>query len=319
MIEVRRILCPIDFSDHSRRALDHAVALARHYGSTITVLHVVPPRPGVAVGATPVVFGPIVSGPADHERVLADVRAFMTTGSATGLRIDALVCEGNTAAEILDQAAAMKADLLVMGTHGRSGYDRLLLGSVTEKVLWKASCPVMTVPHGGPGAVPFGPIPYQRILCPIDFSESSLQALKFAVSLAQSGTQVTVLHVVTPELEDTSQLESGAGMTVGEFLKEREDALARQLRRVVAGAANRASIEPLMAHGKPWREVLRVAAERHSDLLVMGVQGRGAARLFFLGSTTQHVVRQASCPVLTLRQGVDPPDPDDPPTVEEPS
>ena len=90
-------------------------------------------------------------------------------------------------------------------------------------------------------------------------------------------------------------------MTVENFLKEREEALQRRLQEVVAGAPRFLRVESLMTHGKPWREVLRVAAERESDLIVMGVQGRGAADLLFFGSTTQHVVREAPCPVLTLR------------------
>jgi nucleotide-binding universal stress UspA family protein len=94
-----------------------------------------------------------------------------------------------------------------------------------------------------------------------------------------------------------------AGMTLGDFLKEREEALRQRLQEAIAGATEFCSVESLMTHGKPWREVLRVAAERQSDLIVMGVQGRGAADLLFFGSTTQHVVRGASCPVLTLRRG----------------
>jgi nucleotide-binding universal stress UspA family protein len=135
----------------------------------------------------------------------------------------------------------------------------------------------------------------------VDFSESSLRALTYAISLAQEADgQLTVLHVVAPEFEYTSGIEY-AGITVGDFFKEREDALRRQLQEVVAGAPEFCRAESLMTHGKPWREVLRVAEEKQSDLIVMGVQGRGAADLLFFGSTTQHVVREALCPVLTLR------------------
>ena len=102
----------------------------------------------------------------------------------------------------------MKADLLVIGTHGRSGFERLVLGSVTEKVLRKASCPVLTVPKRLPDAVPVGPVLFKRILCPVDFSESSLHALSYAVSMAQEADgQLTVLHVVAHEFEYTAGLE----------------------------------------------------------------------------------------------------------------
>ena len=307
MIEIRRILCPIDFSDYSRRALDHAIAIARWYESTVTVLHVFSTAPVAAVGPGPVVLEPILLTAGDRDQLLADTKAFAQTESAPGITIDAAVRQGDTAGEILEQATSMKADLVVIGTHGRSGFERLLLGSVAEKVLRKASCPVMTVPRRLPDAVPVGPVLYKRILCPVDFSESSLDALKYAISMAQEADgQLTVLHVVEHDLQNTADMASvayGAGMTIGDFLKEREEDLRRRLQEAVAGATEFCSVESLITHGKPWREVLRVAAERQSDLIVMGVQGRGAADLLFFGSTTQHVVREASCPVLTLRRG----------------
>jgi nucleotide-binding universal stress UspA family protein len=244
MIEIRRILCPIDFSDYSRRA--------------------------------------------------------------PGITIEAVVRGGNPAAEILEQAASMKSDLLIIGTHGRSGFERLLLGSVAEKVLRKASCPVMTVPRRHPDSVPAGPVLYKRILCPVDFSESSLQALKYAISMAQEADgQLAVLHVVEHEFWETTDgasIKYGAGMPSRDFLTEREEVLRRCLQEAVASATEFCTVESLMTHGKPWREVLRIATERHSDLIVMGVQGRGAVDLLLFGSTTQHVVREASCPVLTLRR-----------------
>lgn len=306
MIEIRRILCPVDFSDHSRRALDHAIAIARWYESTVTVLRVFSAAPVAAFGPGPVVLEPIVLTSVDRDQLLADTKAFAETESAPGITIEALVREGNAAEEILEQATSMKADLLVIGTHGRSGFERLVLGSVAEKVLRKANCPVMTVPKRLPDAVPAGPVLYKRILCPVDFSDSSLHALKYATSMAQEADgHLTVLHVVAHEFENADDMASisDAGLTIDSFVKQREAALRRRLQEAVATAPEFCSVESLMTHGKPWREVLRIAAERQSDLIVMGVQGRGAADLLFFGSTAQHVVREASCPVLTLRRG----------------
>ena len=307
MIEIRRILCPIDFSDYSRRALDHAIAIARWYDSKVTALHVCSPVPVAAYGPGPVVSDPIMLTAVDREQILADTRAFIEPESAPGTPIEAVVREGSTAAEILDQAAAMNVDLLVIGTHGRSGFERLLLGSVAEKVLRKAYCPVLTVPGRLPDAVPVGPVLYKRILCAVDFSDSSLLALEYALSMAQEADgRLTVLHVVSHEFENEADMASvvyDVRTTVGDFLKEREEALRRRLQEAVAGATEFCSVELITTHGKPWREVLRMASERQSDLIVMGVQGRGGADLLFFGSTTQHVVREAGCPVLTLRRG----------------
>jgi len=300
MIEIRRILCPIDFSDHSRRALDNAIAIARWYEARVTVLHVFSPAPVPAMAPGEVVFEPIILTAVDRDQLLADTKAFADRDDASGVAIEAVVREGTTAGEILDQATSMKADLLVIGTHGRSGFERLLLGSVAEKVLRRASCPVMTVPKRLPEAVQ---VLYKRILCPVDFSDSSLRALAYAVSLAQEADgQLVVLHVVAHEFELTAGMDYDAGMTVRNFLETREQALQQRLQEIVAGAPDFSRMESLTTHGKPWREVLRVAAERGSDLIAMGVQGRGVADLLLFGSTTQHVVREASCPVLTLRQ-----------------
>jgi nucleotide-binding universal stress UspA family protein len=141
----------------------------------------------------------------------------------------------------------------------------------------------------------------------VDFSDSSLHALKYAKSLAQEADgRLTVLHVVSHEYEKTADMASvvyDGGMPIGDFQKKREEAVRRQLQEAAAGATEFGSVESMMTHGKPWREVLRVASELHSDLIVMGVLGRGAADLLLFGSTTQHVVREAACPVLTLRRG----------------
>ena len=185
MIAIQRILCPVDFSDYSRRALDHAMTIARWYSARVTLLHVIPQMPAAAYTPGPLVFEPAVSPHVDHATVLDALRRLADEESAAGIDVELLVREGNPAAEILSQADALPADLLVLGSHGRSGFERLMLGSVTEKVLRKAKSPVLIVPQGLPDAVPAAPVVFKRILCPVDFSDCSTRALDFAMSLAQ--------------------------------------------------------------------------------------------------------------------------------------
>jgi nucleotide-binding universal stress UspA family protein len=300
MIEIQRILCPIDFSDHSRRALRHAIAIARWYEAKVTALYVFSPVPGFGPG--PVVVEPIVLSDRDRDRLVAEAKAFIEAEpSACGVTLEAAVREGNVATEILDQADAMKADLVVIGTHGRSAMERFVLGSVAERVLRKAACPVLTVPRSTITDHSLISVLYKHILCPIDFSDSSLHALQWAMALTQEADgMLTVLHVVAHEFENTvdmANIAQDTRMTVSEYVQAREEILRRRLQDAVANVPEFLSVETRMTHGKPWRDVLRVAAERETDLIVMGVHGRAAADLLLFGSTTQHVVREAACPV----------------------
>ena len=306
MIQMRRILCPCDFSDFSRRALDHAAALAKWYESTVTLFHVCAVAPtAVYAPASPILPSMILTGE-DRDEVLASMKRFAATEVDASIPIEFEITEGTAAAEILARARAMPSDLIVMGTHGRSGFERLLLGSVAEKVLRKAACPVLLVPRRVADVVPAPPVLFKRIVCGIDFSECSMHALNHAISLAQEAdAHLTVLHV----LELPTELPPGQPEPVLKrpakiralIASIEEDRRLLLQQAVPESVRQYCTVETVLATGTPYREILRVAAEQKSDLVVIGVHGRGAADLFFFGSTTQHVVRQAACPVLTLR------------------
>lgn len=148
MPTIRHILCPIDFSEFSRHALDQALAIAHHHRARVTVAHIVPPiTPLLPMGEAPM-YPPVIYDKDD----LAELRLALERFAAQegDIDVDTRVIEGNAVAEIVALADALRVDLLVMGTHGRSGFQRLLLGSVTERVLLKARCPVLTVPRVPP-------------------------------------------------------------------------------------------------------------------------------------------------------------------------
>ncbi|OFW13418.1 MAG: hypothetical protein A3H29_16850 [Acidobacteria bacterium RIFCSPLOWO2_02_FULL_67_21] len=301
MIEIRRILCPVDFSECSRHAFDYAAAIARWYGSAITMLYVQPLVPLAAVAPGAPAFPAYVMTAAERSALIAGMRRLAEGEAGANPVVDYQVAEGSVGVEILALAEKLSCDLMVMGTHGRSGFDRLLLGSVTERILRKAACPVLVVPPRAPDAVPLAPV-FRRILCAVDFSDCSLKALDFAISLAEEAdARLTVLHVVEFMPEEEEVL-TGTPDTVRKFVAETEAERRRRLDALVPGAVRSyCTVETEMARGKPGRAILRVAAERAADLIVLGVHGRGAADLAVFGSTTQHVVRAAACPVLTLR------------------
>ena len=298
MSDIRRILCPTDFSDISRHALEHAIVIARWYDARITALHV--GNPMILLGTfvpVPPAASERLSGGSNRQRMEEQVRAWLSPATAAGLRTDVIVDQGNPARCILEHAGTVPADLIVIGTHGQSGFERLVLGSVAEKVLRKATCPVMTVPPRAAGA---STLPFAHVLCPVDFSDSSIAALRFAFSLAQeSDARLTLLHVFEWPSDEAS---ARRVIETSEFHRQWEAEARHQLEDLIpADVRNWCAPDPKLAFGKAYQQILSLAASEQVDLIVMGVRGRNALDLMLFGSTTNQVVRQASCPVLTLR------------------
>jgi nucleotide-binding universal stress UspA family protein len=176
----------------------------------------------------------------------------------------------------------------------------LLLGSVTEAVLREAPCPVLTVPPHAPAAVS-DTVTFKRILCPMDFSPSALQALGFALDLArQADGLVTLLHAIEwPQEEEPG---ASADFNIPKYRSRIAQDAQERLRALVAEESRTwVEIDDLVVFGRAYREVLRQAEATPADLIVMGAQGRGGIDLAMFGSTTQQVVRGAMCPVLTVR------------------
>jgi nucleotide-binding universal stress UspA family protein len=303
MVSIAHILCPTDLSDVSMHAVEQAIAVARWYRARITAQHVYPPP-----------FAPIPGLPAPAERVsdaelervrLETARAFQGARDA-GVEVDVAIDVGRPAAQILRRAAESGADLLVIGTHGASGVERLVLGSVSERVLRRATCPVLTVPPRGQATVSR---PFTRVLCAVDFSEWSLAALEYAFSLAREAkAELTIVHVLewpwaeppAPSFEALPPDQAAALREYRRYCEQRAMARLESLVEEPAQVAGPLTIR--VSHGKPYVEILRAAEESQADLIVVGVHGRSALDLSFLGSTANQVVRRAQCPVLTLRR-----------------
>jgi len=295
-VEFKQILCPIDFSEASSHAIDQAAAVAGYYKSRITALHVLAPSHAVAGVAT----SPEAVGEVDRLRRLTTEEF----ASANGKRVEAFVDVGQPASTILDRAVSLPADLIVIGTHGTSGFEHLVLGSVTEKVLRKATCPVLTVP---PRAQATSQLPFKRLLCAVDFSDASLGAVRSAISLAQeSGSTLTLLHVLEwpweepppPQLE---QLPLEQGAALAEFRRYSEESATKRLESLIPPTVPTSRVATRLINGKPYVQILHVAAQDRADLIVLGVYGRNPFDLALFGSTTNQIVRRATCPVLTIR------------------
>lgn len=299
MATISRILCPIDFSDRSGRAFDYALALARWYGASVSVLHVHQPTVPTNALAPLAPAPPSLVPPIELDLVRRHVEAFVSHHRDTGRRIESQAAEGDPAREIL--AAAASADLIVMGTHGRSGVERFVLGSVTETVLREAPCSVLTIPVTArdAGSVP---IVFRRIVAAVDFSDTSIEALRHAAALARDvDAHLTVLHVI--EVPENLALWIDRADCTSHVHTWVEAAHAYLRAAVNPETRQYADVEQCVETGKAYREILRVATARHADLVVLGAHGHGVIEQMFVGSTAQHVIRSASCPVLVVRQG----------------
>jgi len=295
MIRITQILCPVDFSEISQRALDHAAAIAGWYEARLTLLYVFANLPTMDLP-------PLVLEDSDRERLTTAMRE-MAARAPSGLLIDFRIQEaGYVHDEILAQVSATHADLLVLGTHGRTGFQRLFVGSVTEKVIRKASCPTLVVPPRAPDVPADAPVQFRRILCPVDFSESSLDALAYAINMAEEAdARLTLLHVV-----DIPTVVSDESAVCEVDLGRIRQAAATNARQRLHGlvpedARTVCTVETAIVEGRAYPEILRQAGEGQSDLIVMGVRGRGGVDRLLFGSTTHHVIRAATCPVLIVR------------------
>jgi nucleotide-binding universal stress UspA family protein len=290
---LRRILCPVDASEPSAQAGLQAIAFARWSGARVTALHVSEP----ISSSDPA----LLTLEAEHRR--SWMRMLFREAFEAGIHVELVSRMGVPAREILACATDLPADLIVMGTHGAGGFEHLVLGSVTEKVLRRASCPVLTVP---PRGVATSRLPFQNVLCALDFSDCSLAALEFAMTTAMgSGAALTLAHVLEwpwpepppPAFDELPRAEAEA---LRAYRQRREcDALARLQALAPEGLRDRCHAR--VSHGRSYLEILRLAAEEQADLIVLGVHGRSALDMAVFGSTTGQVVRHATCPVLTLR------------------
>jgi nucleotide-binding universal stress UspA family protein len=299
MVKFEKILCPVDFSVSSDRALDYALALARFHSSEVTVMHVLP-RVLADPDVYPYLAEPVLTSGETRERALGELGGFVHRALERGITADVVLDDGDVLDAIVKKAQRMSADLIVMGTHGRRGFQRLLLGSVTERLLRQSTVPVLSVAPNA-SVPPKKAAPFRKILCPIDFSPSSMAGLDVARGLLGDEGELTVLHVVEFYF-DPSLGEAIAYDLTDVRDRHRAQAEKKLQESVPESLDSRVRLETMVLEsGAPYKEILRVAESDKSDVIVMGVAGRGAADLLFFGSTTNQVVRASSCPVLTVR------------------
>ena len=288
MPRFKSILCPIDFSEFSVKAYDYAQSLAWHYKAELLVQHVRYSFPAFYIDASYKEIRRKLRTDA-----LQKLREFAKRQTRIQVQPQCVVQDGNASDKILSFAETKGVDLIVMGTHGLRGVDLLMLGSVTERVLRKARCPVLVVRKPAHDFVSPGekadPINIKKIVLCMDFSQHAQGALNHAFSIAkQYNAELTLLHVLEHPPGSTDIQSTTAKAT-------------EQLRESVPPRAPKPShVKFLVRIGKSYQQIIEVALEAQTDLVIMGVRGRSSLNSALFGSTTYRVIQLGPCPVLAV-------------------
>lgn len=300
MWKMERILLATDFSSGATRALAYASFLASAWNNHLDLLHVIPLWPDVDL-----------LGAFDHVR-LAHIRqeievkleGLASHMKRTGVRAQVHQEEGIPSERIVAVAGTLKADLVVVGSHGHSGLEHVLLGSTAERVVKGASCPVLTVRPLHLSRNEMSPrastdtVRMRHILLATDLSESSLPAVDCALQMGRKfHASVTILHVMEwRSLGVSFSMSAFAG-----WEKLRESIETRLLDMTERFKAEGSTARCLIKEGSPADVILEVAQEQACDMIVMGTHGRRGVSRLLLGSVAEAVLRRADCPVLTVK------------------
>lgn len=296
---IKRILFATDFSRWTRRAEDYACALACSWRASLTVLCVAEFSPGLNPDY------PV------NQQYLADLLKNASSqlddlkgrAERRGIAVTTRAATGIPSEEVITAAQAEDSDLIVVGTRGKTGLAHVLLGSTAERVIRGAPCPVLAVrtepADNEEGSVLSRPVTLERILVPVDFSDCSLDALKYAVVVAQQAkASVMLLHVLEP-------VSYGLDFDLGQF-RGREDVRESWTKRLENLAATHQHphmpIEYRLLGGFPSDSILDAAKTLPYDLIVMGTHGRRGISHTISGSVAEAVLRKAHCPVIAVRR-----------------
>ena len=293
-VAIRHILCAIDLSEISELVLTYASMLGRTVGAKVTALHVVQAPPGVLLEETGMDYSAVGLAKKD-ERELND----LIRRSSDGCELSVAIVSGHPATRIVEQAQRLGADLIALGTHGRTGLKHLLLGSVAERVLRLSPVPVLTLRK--PVAKQNGVASIRNILCPTDFSGSSQSAFDLASEMGKRlNVNVHLLHVFESPTYlgwDEAMSQSAPSVQLMQDLREREQEQLEELVTQCKRGGVNATAEQV--DGAPYARIAELS--EHFDLVIMGSQGRTGLPRLFLGSVAERAVRLARCPVICAR------------------
>ena len=300
-VQFKNILCATDFSDFSNQTVNYGVALAKEFEAKLTICHVID-LSSVAI------YGEFQLDPIGQQnRIVEDAGAQLKqlTGDQP-VEWEPFITVGKPAEEIARAVEDKDIDLVVTATRGRSAFKRFVLGSVTERLIRILTCPLLVVrsPEHEFVNPPDKEIRLKKILVGCDFSPDSGQAFKHGVSLAQEfQAELHLAHVIEPPKQPNLIREEN--LVSGEIQEDYSNQLMQKLKDMVPKEATNWCIpQTSILEGQAYEEIVKYAVTRDIDMIVLGVRGHGLVKTLFLGSTTDRVVRNSPCPVLSVSSKV---------------
>lgn len=280
-LQLKNVLFATDFSEGSMHALPYVRGIARAFASTVHICHILAPTPLAAGAAAPQLYEAAGKEAADQ------MASLLHSPPLQGLAGKLVLAEGTIEDELLKTIREKNIDLVVAGTHGRTGLRKLLLGSVVEAICRVATCPILTV--GPELAVPDGPL-FKRILFPTDLSAESARIVPYLALLAQTyGSRVTILHVMAEEARASRDA------------KALSEAVGKRMMQAFQPSLASSAPEFIIDFGDTVQTVLRIAHERNADLIAMGIRNAFIPGIQLRSSTAYRIIAAAHCPVLTCR------------------
>ena len=291
-MNIKKILCPTDFSDQAHEALLAAADLARDYSAELLVAHVVESLPPLLGGGNDPVAQFQERCRQKEKEGKERLEQLVNEGKPAEIKVSTLIKIGHPAIQILDWAEEYEADLIVIATHGQTGWRRALLGSVTERIIKLTTRPVWIIQPKPPdrSSAERAFMKLRKILCPTDFSESAGEALKSAASLAGDySAELLVAHVV--------ESPSGPGS-----VPTMEAAAVKNLEAVAERMISaKVQVRHLVKSGQPAVQIVDLAEKNDADLIVIATHGLTGWRRALLGSVTDRVIRQTTKPMLVIQ------------------
>ena len=304
-LKLHRVLVPIDFSPESFQTLRTAKLFVKRFGATLHLVHVVDPPPAFPArrAMLPLAFSETEMAKSAKKRLRELAAKFSLPARAN----TCLIRTGTPAEEISQAAGAIRADLIAIATRGFTGLKRAFLGSTTERLVRSAPCPVLVVRQKekesstvGPGRRARTPFQTRKILVPLDFSDGSRVGLDYALRFArQFRSRLVLFHSVFVHTFALS--DEYTALAVPDIMAHQKD-YARDEMQKLRDALSRENlrIETEIAVGRPVEQIGNYVEKMDINLIITSTHGRSGLGRVFIGSTAEHIVRYASCPVLVV-------------------